>query len=198
MNAEEDTSDPNNIDFVRVFQQNKNIPWDIFVQTLKLQSNVSEGHLIPLRSTLEENVFHWTGEIQTLVTFERMYTLLQYFGDIVHDSDGSKWTLSNVSDLFKNEWFQPVLSGTSAQSVLQNKSAGSFLVRFSTNTPGVFALTMKHANGKDFEHWLINSTQNTQNVREIKLKDNVFPNLEKLVEYHTKVKIDGTSIELKF
>jgi len=64
-------------------------------------------------------------------------------------------TLSSIAKEIGHDWFFGFISGGEAVSTLANKPKGTFMFRFSSNGPGMYALSLKDAQPNPVLHWRI-------------------------------------------
>eukprot|EP01118_Nematostelium_gracile_P009386 TRINITY_DN3157_c0_g1_i1.p1 TRINITY_DN3157_c0_g1~~TRINITY_DN3157_c0_g1_i1.p1 ORF type:complete len:197 (-),score=47.23 TRINITY_DN3157_c0_g1_i1:12-602(-) len=188
---------PSDVTFFGLFDQKKEVSWEYFVNFMKEKYKVPENILDPFKSTLLENVMNWdTEQTEKVVTFERVFLLNEYFGQISTEEGHPKWCIYRIASLFAKDWFEAYLSGTAAQLFIKNKGPGSFVIHFSTNTPGSLAITIKHANGNEYHHFLIRITGNPKNIYEVEIAGRLFEDIEALVETYAHEAIPGASCPL--
>mmetsp|Transcript_16243 Transcript_16243/g.45845 ORF Transcript_16243/g.45845 Transcript_16243/m.45845 type:complete len:598 (+) Transcript_16243:252-2045(+) len=107
-----------------------------------------------IRALLAEKGTQHTGvndpNRQDVVSIERFGHVCEWFGPL-HGVRKGRWSfMERIKNLLSRSWFHGFLSTREAESALASRLPGTFLIRFSTTSPGCFTISKvsQAANGK--------------------------------------------------
>eukprot|EP01097_Dermamoeba_algensis_P001374 TRINITY_DN1518_c0_g1_i1.p1 TRINITY_DN1518_c0_g1~~TRINITY_DN1518_c0_g1_i1.p1 ORF type:complete len:568 (+),score=89.75 TRINITY_DN1518_c0_g1_i1:247-1704(+) len=87
-----------------------------------------------------------------LVRLEKFGEVLNWFGPLVEEGIGIQ-LLSKVRNLIREPWFHGDISTMQSEILLAHKPAGTYLVRFSTSSPGAYTISrVSHGNNAISHH----------------------------------------------
>jgi len=83
-------------------------------------------------------------EGELVVTMDKFGKILDWFGPLcAFDSNKKLIFLDKITQLLRNSWFHGDLNTKQAETLLSSSINGTFLIRFSTNIPGIFTISKK-------------------------------------------------------
>lgn len=80
------------------------------------------------------------GKEKEVVNLVKFGNILDWFGPFEKDDSGLDF-LDRLEDMLKKKWFHGDISTPKATDRLNGQEAGTFLVRFSTSTPGCYTIS---------------------------------------------------------
>jgi len=93
---------------------------------------------------------------EEVVRLEKFGDILNWFGPLVENQKGVV-LMDKIRILIKEPWFHGDLSTPQSEILLAHKPAGSFLVRFSTSSPGAYTISrVSHTNNSISHHRITN------------------------------------------
>jgi len=98
-------------------------------------------------------------EDDSLVSLEKFGNILKWFGPLVNAQDTQN-ILVKIRNLMTEPWFHGDISTNESESRLLNKNEGTFLVRFSTSTPGCFTISKVSLSDSTIKHQKIQRLPN--------------------------------------
>jgi len=112
------------------------VPWDKFLAALSNHMNIPASTKIftGLKSLLIAE------DHEDLVSIQEFGNVLKWFGPMEVDSTEHNF-LARMQSIFTKKWFHGDISLQTAQTLLADSEPGTFLIRFSSNHPGSYALS---------------------------------------------------------
>eukprot|EP01097_Dermamoeba_algensis_P001375 TRINITY_DN1518_c0_g2_i1.p1 TRINITY_DN1518_c0_g2~~TRINITY_DN1518_c0_g2_i1.p1 ORF type:complete len:555 (+),score=119.45 TRINITY_DN1518_c0_g2_i1:113-1777(+) len=93
---------------------------------------------------------------EEVVRLEKFGDVLAWFGPLVESQKGVV-LMEKIRNLIKEPWFHGDISTPQSELLLGHKPNGTFLVRFSTSSPGAYTISrVGHTNGAISHHRIIN------------------------------------------
>eukprot|EP01117_Protostelium_nocturnum_P016187 TRINITY_DN6358_c0_g1_i2.p1 TRINITY_DN6358_c0_g1~~TRINITY_DN6358_c0_g1_i2.p1 ORF type:complete len:818 (-),score=193.84 TRINITY_DN6358_c0_g1_i2:139-2592(-) len=103
----------------------------------------------------------------------------------VQGNEGGKWELEFIRIICCRPWFHGFLESTAAQKELKDKPVGTFLIRFSLTTPGMYALSVVRKSG--IYHGRIECSKQPGKAPEFRLDGKEYSSIDEMVEKHKVV-----------
>jgi hypothetical protein len=90
--------------------------------------------------------------------------------------------LFSLSLSLENSWFHGFIDANDVQNALKNKKPGTFLFRFSTSNPGLYAISVVY--GDKIGHWRIACEKEENKPPIFKIDGRTYKSLQHIYETH--------------
>jgi len=153
---------------------------DTSSQNLQLKQQINKK-LLYFRGALVAMKFA-TDEADDTVFMERFGFVLQYFGPLINSKAEALPFLTRLYDTLTEDWFFGTLDQTTACGLLSREAKDTFLVRYSTTSPGYFTISKKcgeqGVSDSDFAHWRIKHEAQSESYT---IQDRTYGTLPQLI-----------------
>lgn len=114
-------------------------------------------------------------ESRLTVKVDRFGDILEWFGPIFQDG-ASRTFIERVTSICAQQWFHGDLATHASETLLAPKPVGTYLVRFSSTTPGCYTISKVSAERSIAHHRVIHSPGHSFHVNGVR-----YPSLEEVI-----------------
>jgi len=171
----------------RIFENKPSEVWTIFSNSVVSNFNATSIQMEKLRHIFDTK--NGAVEKNTWLTFLQWFTPLlcpdnTYMnnGQPGKPSMNGGYDMETILEICAPSWFHGFLDSKEAQRILKTKSEGTFLLRFSTGSPGSYTLSVAYSG--TVGHWRIACEKKPSHSPTFKIDTRVYKSLGDIVNTH--------------